>query len=62
LERKLRRCPTGETTLSKSPRSGGWPKCSRHKALERKDARLKCLVADPSLEKRVLKDVAEANL
>lgn len=32
------------------------------KALERENAHLKCLVADLSLEKQVLKDIASGNL
>ena len=34
----------------------------RFKELERENARLKRLVADLSLEKQILKDVAEGNL
>src|SRR3954451_18224725 len=34
----------------------------RLKELERENARLRCLVADLSLEKQVLKDVAQRNL
>jgi putative transposase len=40
----------------------GLEQAKRLKELERENARLKRLVADLSLEKQVLKDVAEGNL